>query len=348
MRNYVFTVAFLFFLVKLIGSLFLMIEDVTRLIRVLFTAVYNYWKPEFSDSLRIGRLKFFSYMAITFAFVPFVGLVYGIFRGAYKYRLHKVQIPSSNLPNEFDGFKIIQLSDMHVGSFVDATALEEAFEIVMKQNADLILFTGDLVNNTADETEGFLPVLQKLKAPYGVYSVLGNHDYGDYIEWNSAGAKADNFERLKRVHAEAGWRLLLNENLPVQKNGQEIGLLGVENWGGNLHFKKYGNMEKAYQGSEKYPFKILLSHDPSHWNKEVSMKYTDVDLTLSGHTHGMQFGIEIPGLKWSPVKYLYPQWAGLYKRENQSLYVNRGIGFIGYPGRLGIWPEITLIELKKA
>lgn len=348
MRNYIFTIAFLFFLVKLIGSLFLLVEDLSRLVRVMAMFIYRLVKPDYSESFRLARLKFFSYLAMTFAFVPFVGLIYGIFRGAYKYRIHKVQLPSKNLPDAFDGLKIIQLSDIHIGSFVDSTALKEAFKMVMDQKADLIFFTGDLVNNTADETEGFLPVLQSLKAPLGVFSILGNHDYGDYIEWPSLDAKAENFDKLKKVHQQAGWRLLLNENVEIEKEGQKIGLLGVENWGGNLHFKKYGKMQEAYAGTDVFPFKILLSHDPSHWNKEVSDKYKDIDLTLSGHTHGMQFGIEIPGWKWSPVKYLYPQWAGLYQRENQFLYVNRGLGFIGYPGRLGIWPEITLIELKKA
>ena len=195
-----------------------------------------------------------------------------------------------------------------------------------------------------------LETYKMLKAPYGVYSCLGNHDYGDYKQWESPEHKRQNLEDLKAVHAQSGWRLLMNEHVPIEKDGQKIAVLGIENWGGNLRFPRYGKLENAYAGTEAYPFKILLSHDPSHWDVQVSQeeKYKDIDLTLSGHTHGMQFGIEIPGFKWSPVQYLYKHWAGLYKQDNQHLYVNRGLGFLGYPGRLGIWPEITVIELAKA
>jgi len=266
-------------------------------------------------------------------------------RGAYKYRVHKVKIDSPNLPESFNGFKIVQISDMHTGSFMSTSPIATAFEIISQQKADLILFTGDLVNNVATETDGFIDEYKKLKAPHGVYSVLGNHDYGDYVQWESQTAKYENLEALKKVQADAGWKLLMNEHVALEKNGEKIALLGIENWGGGNYFHKYGKMDLAYKGTEEYKFKILMSHDPSHWDKQVRKEYPDIDLTLSGHTHGMQFGIEIPGFKWSPVQYLYKQWAGLYKQDNQYLYVNRGLGFLGYPGRPGIWPEITVDEL---
>jgi uncharacterized protein len=294
----------------------------------------------------ITRLKFLSYISVGIAAVPFLSLVYGMFRGAFRYTLHEVTVKSPKLPAAFHGLRIVQISDIHTGSFTDNSHLEKAFSIVLDQKPDIIFFTGDLVNNSTDETIGFLDTYKKLNAPMGVYSVFGNHDYGDYIQWDSPEAKAANLEALKKVHADSGWRLLMNEHVALERNGEKIALLGIENWGGSLHFPKYGKMDLAHKGTEEYPFKILLSHDPSHWSKQVKQEYKDVDLTLSGHTHGMQFGIEIPGFKWSPVKYLYPQWAGLYKEGDQYLYVNRGLGFLGYPGRVGIWPEITVMTLE--
>jgi predicted MPP superfamily phosphohydrolase len=334
-------------LCKLIGCTFLLIDDVIRLLRWVLSFFIKTSTDVGESAGGISRLKFLSQVAVTFTVIPAVGFIYGIIRGAYKYRVHHVKVPSANLPQAFDGFRIVQLSDIHTGSFLDNTALSKAFDIVVKQNADLILFTGDLVNNRCDETDDFVEIYKRLKAPYGVFSVLGNHDYGDYVEWGSAEEKQNNFERLKAVQAEAGWRILMNEHVALEKSGEKIALLGIENWGGSLRFPRYGKMSEAHRGTEKYPFKILMSHDPSHWEKQVQPEYPDVDLTLSGHTHGMQLGIEIPGFKWSPVQYIYKQWAGLYKNGKQFLYVNRGLGFLGYPGRLGIWPEITVIELKK-
>jgi len=334
-------------LCKLIGCLFLIIDDVIRLFRWLF-AQFGGKKGQVVDAAQgISRLKFLSQVAVTFTVIPAVGFIYGMVRGAYKYRVHKVKVPSPNIPAEFDGFKIVQLSDIHVGSFMSTDPITKAFDIVMQQNADMIVFTGDLVNNEAKETDGFEEQFSRLKAPYGVYSVLGNHDYGDYVQWDSAEDKIKNLETLKKKHAAFGWKLMMNEHVPIEKNGAKIALLGIENWGGNLRFPRYGKMKNAYEGTEQYPFKILMSHDPSHWDMEVLLEYPDVDLTLSGHTHGMQLGIEIPGLKWSPSQYFYKNWAGLYKQDKQFLYVNRGLGFLGYPGRLGIWPEITVIELQK-
>ena len=220
--------------------------------------------------------------------------------------------------------------------------------LINDQKPDVIFFTGDLVNDRATETHMHMEVLDKINAPMGVFSVLGNHDYGDYVKWDSKEAKQKNLDDLKNVHEKLGWRLLINEHVSLQKDGEEIAILGIENWGANLNFPKYGDMKSAHSGTEKYPVKLLLSHDPSHWSMEVRKVYTDVDITFSGHTHGFQFGIEIPGFKWSPSQYVYKQWAGLYKHNDQHLYVNRGLGFLGYPGRLGISPEITVMELYKS
>jgi predicted MPP superfamily phosphohydrolase len=257
-----------------------------------------------------------------------------------------VQLSFDNLPNGFKGMKILHISDIHSGSFTDKEAVHHGVKEMMGENADIILFTGDLVNDKATEMDEYIDVFNQLKAPMGVYSTLGNHDYGDYVQWPIEGiSKVQNLENLKGVHASLGWRLLMNEHVVLEKNGDQIALLGIENWGAKANFPKHGRMDLAHSGTEKYPFKILMSHDPSHWEAEVKLKYADIDLMLSGHTHGMQFGIEIPGFKWSPVQYVYKQWAGLYEDVKQKLYVNRGFGFIGYPGRVGILPEITVIEL---
>lgn len=349
--RFISSIGLILFVCKLIGCSFLVIDDVIRLFRWIATFFQKAPTPATQESVHhISRLKFLSYVAVTFTVIPAFSFIYGMVRGAYKYRVHKVKVTSPNLPDAFDGFKIVQLSDIHCGSFMSTEPLVKAFNIVLNEKPDIIFFTGDLVNNETSETDPHLATYKMLKAPYGVYSCLGNHDYGDYKQWDSQEAKVQNLKDLKEVHSKSGWRLLMNEHVPIEKDGQKIALLGIENWGGNLRFPRYGKLENAHAGTEDYPFKILLSHDPSHWDVQVSQeaKYKDIDLTLSGHTHGMQFGIEIPGFKWSPVQYFYKHWAGLYKQDNQYLYVNRGLGFLGYPGRLGIWPEITVIELKKA
>jgi uncharacterized protein len=340
--------SFILVVCKLFGISFLLIDDVVRLFRWVATLFTNKTAETTEAVLKISRFKFLSQLAVTFTVIPAIGFIYGVVKGAYRFKVHHVKIPSPNLPEAFNGFKIIQISDIHTGSFTDTSALDKAFDIIMAQGADMILFTGDLVNNTTAETKGFEEVFKKLKAPFGVYSVLGNHDYGDYAQWSSQTEKHKNFEYMKAVHRNAGWRLLMNEHVALEKDGAQIALLGVENWGGNLHFKKYGKLDQAHSGTEHYPFRILMSHDPSHWEQQVRKEYQNVDLTLSGHTHGMQLGIEIPGFRWSPVKYLYKHWAGLYSDGQQYLYVNRGLGFLGYPGRLGIWPEISVLELQKA
>lgn len=346
--RYVAAAGLILVICKLFGISFLIIDDVIRFFRWIYQLIFV--KVQAGEQVNeggISRIKFLSQLAITFTVIPAVSFLYGMIKGAYKYRVHKAEVFSPNLPSVFDGFKIVQVSDIHIGSFLDNAPLKKAFAIVMEQKADVILFTGDLVNNVAEETHGFLEELKSLNAPHGVYSVLGNHDYGDYVSWPTPESKIQNLEALKKIQADSGWKLLMNEHVALEIAGEKIALLGIENWGAQMRFPKYGKMEEAYKGAEQYPFKILMSHDPSHWDNQVRTEYPDIDLTLSGHTHGMQFGIEIPGLKWSPVQYFYKQWAGLYKQDKQHLYVNRGLGFLGYPGRVGIWPEITVIELKK-
>lgn len=348
--RFISSAALILFVCKLIGSSFLLIDDIIRLFRWIGSLFNKAPKHTIEEGAnQISRLKFLSYLAVTFTVIPAVSFLYGMVRGAYKYRVHKVKVSSPNLPEAFEGFKIVQLSDMHCGSFMSPEPLIKAFNIVLDQKPDAIFFTGDLVNNEATETEPHLDAYKMLKAPHGVYSILGNHDYGDYKQWETPEHKTANLEKLKDIQTQAGWRLLMNEHVAIEKDGQKIALLGIENWGGNLRFPRYGKLDNAHASTEDYSYKILLSHDPSHWDVQVSQeaKYNDIDLTLSGHTHGMQFGIEIPGFKWSPVQYIYKHWAGLYKQDNQYLYVNRGLGFLGYPGRLGIWPEITVIELSR-
>ncbi|MEJ7767788.1 MAG: metallophosphoesterase, partial [Chitinophagaceae bacterium] len=274
----------------------------------------------------------------------FGSLVYG-FSNTYNYQVKRVKRSFENLPLGFRGTKIIHISDIHSGSFTDKQAVEKGVDKILKENPDLVLFTGDLVNDRASEMEGYVQVFNRIKAPLGVFSTLGNHDYGDYVKWDSVEAKMNNLTMLKEVHSALGWKLLMNEHTVLEKNGDRIALLGIENWSAKGRFPKYGKMEKAYPGAETLPFKILMSHDPSHWDAQVRTGYPDIDLMVAGHTHGMQFGINLPGLKWSPVQFMYKQWAGLYEKGRQKLYVNPGYGFIGYPGRVGILPEITVIEL---
>ena len=348
-RVYVLPFFILIVISKVIGSLFIVIDDVIRLFRwvgsylIGSTTAATEAIPKNPHS--ISRLKFINQLALGMAALPFAGFIYGMLKGAFDYKIHKVKVVLPNLPSSFNGLRIVQISDIHSGSFVSASPLEHAVKMVNEQKPDVIFFTGDLVNNRSDEVEPFMETLKKLHAPMGIFSTFGNHDYGDYVSWDSMEAKHKNLEDLKAKHAELGWRLLMNEHVPLQKGDDAIALLGIENWGGNLNFPKYGDMKKAHSGTEKYPVKLLLSHDPSHWNKQVKQEYKDVDITFSGHTHGFQFGIEIPGFKWSPSQYVYKQWAGLYSENNQYLYVNRGLGFLGYPGRVGILPEITVMEL---
>lgn len=337
------------FFAKLIAALFFLIDDLRRLFQwAAGKLFYANTELETANTLRndtggISRSVFMTWTGLFFGGGLFATLIYG-FGNKYKYQLKRIPLSYSNLPAGFKGLRVIQISDIHSGSFTDKAAVEKGVDMILAQQPDLILFTGDLVNDKSDEMDDYLELFSRLKAPMGVYSTLGNHDYGDYATWDSDAAKTANLDRLKAIHAEMGWRLLMNEHVELERNGDRIALIGIENWGAKAGFPKYGKLDKAYAGTEQYPFRILMSHDPSHWDAEVRPSYKNIDLMLAGHTHGMQFGIEIPGFRWSPVQYMYKQWAGLYEQDNQKLYVNRGYGFIGYPGRVGILPEITLLE----
>ena len=345
-RTYLFAMIIGLFLAKISGLVFFLVDDLRRGIQWLSGKLFfNNTDMDAVSGDGISRSTFLSWMGIAAGTTLFGSLVYG-FSNQYKYQIKKVKLAFDNLPVSFKGLKIIHISDIHSGSFMDKKAVAHGVEMIMKENADLILFTGDLVNDKATEMENYMDVFSKLKAPMGVFSTLGNHDYGDYVQWPIDGiTKEQNLLNLQKVHADMGWKLLMNEHVVFKKNEDEIALLGIENWSNKARFPKHGRMDLAHAGTEKYPFKILMSHDPSHWDAQVKTDYADVDLMLSGHTHGMQFGVELPGFKWSPVQYVYPQWAGLYEAGKQKLYVNRGFGFIGYPGRVGELPEITVIEL---
>jgi uncharacterized protein len=345
-RTTLFAIVAGLFFSKLIAAIFFLVDDIRRGIQwVAGKLFFSNTEGETQQGDGISRSVFLSWAGFIFGGGLFGTLIHG-FGNKYKYQVKRIPLSFANLPAAFRGLKIIHISDIHSGSFTDKKAVEKGVDKILKEKADLILFTGDLVNNTSDEMEEYMDVFSRLRAPMGVYSTLGNHDYGDYVQWKNPEEKRANLERLKQVHAELGWRLLMNEHVVLEKGGDKIALLGIENWSNKARFPKYGDMSKAYAGSEAYPFKILMSHDPSHWDAQVVPGYSDVDLMLSGHTHGMQFGVEIPGFKWSPVQYVYPQWAGLYEKASQKLYVNRGYGFIGYPGRVGILPEITVLEFS--
>ena len=363
LRTTIFAVVLGLFFAKVIAALFFLIDDIRRGIQWIVgkmsqkTGVENLPQGD-----GISRSVFLSWAGMIAGGGLFGTLING-FGNKYQYQLKRIPLSFSNLPAAFKGLKIVHISDIHSGSLTDKGAVLKGIDKIMEEKPDLILFTGDLVNNTADEMDAYMDVFNKLNAPLGVYSTLGNHDYGDYVTWTDRDEvhikkeeeigkhiwtplQLANLEKLKQIHADLGWRLLMDEHVAIQKDGQSIALLGVQNWSAKARFPKYGNMEKTYAGSGTHPFKILMSHDPSHWDGEIRTKYPDIDLMLSGHTHGMQFGVELPGFKWSPVQYVYEQWAGLYEKDAQKLYVNRGYGFIGYPGRVGILPEITLLELS--
>ncbi len=346
-RSTIFAIIAGLFFAKLVASLFFLIDDVRRMIQwaagKIFFSKTKGGQPQAGET--ISRSVFLSWTGMIMGGGLFGTLIYG-FGNKYKYQVKKVKLSYANLPPAFKGIRIVHISDIHSGSFNNKEAVMKGVYKIMKEQPDIILFTGDLVNNMADEMNDYMDVFNKLNAPLGVYSTLGNHDYGDYVQWETAAEKKANLDRLKQTHADLGWRLLMNEHVVLERGADKIALLGIENWSAKARFPKYGDMKSAHEGTEGYSFKILLSHDPSHWRGEVLESYPNVDLMLSGHTHGMQFGVEIPGLKWSPVQYVYGEWAGLYEKDDQKLYVNPGFGFIGYPGRVGILPEITVLELS--
>jgi uncharacterized protein len=348
-RTYLFATIMGLFLANFVAIIFFLIDDGRRAVE--WVAIKLFSESKAGKALvenGIHRSEILSWMGLGLGGGLFISLVYG-FGNKYNYQLKRVSLTYKNLPKAFDGLKLIHFSDVHSGSFTNKAAVEKGIEKMLEENADLIIFSGDLVNDKASEMTNYMDVFSRLKAPMGVYSTLGNHDYGDYVHWPQNGVtREQNLETLKKIHGTLGWKLMMNEHVTFKRGEDEIALIGIENWSAKSRFPKHGDMARAYAGTEKYPFKILISHDPSHWDAQVITDYPDVDLTLSGHTHGMQFGIEIPGFRWSPVQYVYKNWAGLYANGNQKLYVNRGFGFIGYPGRVGVLPEITVIELKAA
>lgn len=292
-----------------------------------------------------ARNQYWLSFGLTLALFAILLFLYGMLQGKYAYRVIKHQLFFEDLPETFDGFTITQISDVHAGSFTNPKAVQKGIDLINAQQSDVFVFTGDLVNNKAEEIEPWISHFSQIKAPYGQFSVLGNHDYGDYVKWPSAEAKTQNLDKLKNHHQNLGFRLLLDEHIELQKDGEKVVLVGIENWG--IGFGERGDLDKALQNVADEKFKILLSHDPSHWEAQVKNHKTNIHLTLSGHTHGMQFGIEAFGIKWSPVKYRYKHWAGIKKENGSVLNINRGFGFLGFSGRIGIWPEITVIELKK-
>ncbi len=333
---------------KILVLLVMLVDDLRRLFTWLITSLaYGRSSAPDPDGGGIARSVFMKRTALVLGGLSLLGFGFGI-NNRYRYRVRKMKLAFPSLPDGFKGLKIVQISDIHTGSFDNHSAVAHGIQRVMDQQPDIILFTGDLVNNHAEEVDPkYMQIFSRLKAPMGVYSTLGNHDYGDYVQWPSKQAKVDNLEKLKGIHAAMGWRLMMNEHIVLERGNDKIALIGIENWSAKANFPKYGSMSNAYAGlkEKNVPFKILLSHDPSHWHAQVVPEYKEVNLTLSGHTHGMQFGVDSKWLKWSPVQYMYNEWAGLYSDGDQRLYVNRGFGFLGYPGRLGILPEITVLEL---
>lgn len=334
----------LFYVPKFILIAAMFGEDVFRFFEGIYNAIFS--KTNAENTFFHGRRKFIGQLALGVASIPFLSILYGITKGKYNYKVLKYTLFFEDLPSEFDGYKITQISDIHSGSFDQKAKIEYAVDLINEQASDVIMFTGDLVNSKTSEMVPWKSTFSKLHAKDGIFSVLGNHDYGDYLRWPSKEDKAKNFQDMLKLQKEMGFQLLLNESKYIEKNGQRIAVVGVENWGKG--FKQKGDLKKAASEIDPDSFKILLSHDPSHWEYEVIKDKRHYHLTLSGHTHGMQFGIEIPGfIKWSPIKWRYKYWAGLYQEAGQYLNVNRGFGFLAFPGRVGIWPEITVITLKK-
>ena len=332
-----FKIATHLFVTLISGQLVFALVKVLGLLLQLIVSLFNI---QMITSYHIALVAFVIFIAVVIMFID------GIIRGKYAYRVIEQTLYFDDLPQNFDGFKIVQISDIHAGSFNNVKAVQKGINLVLAQSADLFVFTGDLVNNKAEEIKPWIPLFNQIKAPYGQFSILGNHDYGDYIAWKSPSEKQQNLENLKKYHQEIGFKLLLDEHVYLEKGEDKIVLAGVENWG--IGFGERGDLNAALNGTKPQDFKVLLSHDPSHFDAQVKKHPSKINLTLSGHTHGMQFGIELFGIKWSPVKLRYKHWAGLKEEDNRYLYINRGFGFIGFSGRVGIWPEVTLITLRKS
>ena len=328
------------FVTKLVFSSVLLGEDIFRMGSAILHAFLN-------DGFRLPeRSVWVSRSALLLSSIPFFSFIFGVTIGKYNYKIRRTVLYFEDLPDDFHDFNIVQISDIHAGSFDNTKAVKNGINLINSLNADLFVFTGDLVNNKASEILPYLEIFGSIQAGFGKFSILGNHDYGDYIGWENSLEKDKNLELLKKYHRELGFNLLLDQHIRIKKGNDQIALLGIENWGKG--FGQRGNLAKALHGLDQKEFKILLSHDPSHWDAQVRPVYPDIDLMLAGHTHGMQFGVRTEELQWSPVQYIYPEWAGLYREQNQQLYVNVGYGFLGYPGRVGIQPEITIFELRRA
>ena len=341
-RTYVNAGIFVYYISKLPVVLVLLLDDFRRGAQWVMDRVSPVRERDRS------RSRFLSKAALVAGGVPLVTLTYGMVRNAYRYRRFAVDVPIDNLPEGLEGLKIVQISDIHSGSWTRTAPLYDAVEMINREQGDVVVFTGDLVNSRAEEMLPYVDIFKQIRGKHGVYSVLGNHDYGDYVDWPSDAAKDANMQQLYRIHAELGWDLLRDEHRMLEINGHRLGLIGIENWSSVLRFPKYGHLEVAAAGTQDCDCRVLLSHDPTSWDALVRPEFPDIDLTLSGHTHGFQFGVEIPFFKWSPSQYVYEQWAGLYRRGKQFLYVNRGLGFLGYPGRVGILPEVTVLTLRRA
>ena len=345
-RGAMMALGFVNYVPKLFTTLFLLATDTLGILQWTFKKfVARREKRQFAGK-PIKRSEFISKMAVASAGIPFALMGFGIVKGAHDYEVRRSKIVLPNLPKAFHGVKLAQISDIHSGSFFNKTAVKGGVDLLLQEKPDIAFFTGDLVNNETRELNQYFDIFNKVEAPLGVYSVTGNHDYGMYSKWPSKEAKDKNFRDFIEAHKRLGYDLLLNEHRKIIVDGESIAVLGVENWGTG-RFPKFGKLDKALEGTEEFPVKILMSHDPSHWDAQVKGK-TDIDLMLAGHTHGMQFGVEIGDFRWSPIKYGYKQWADLYQEQEQYLYVNRGYGYLGYPGRVGITPEITIIELLRA
>ena len=346
-RQWVITIVVIVYSSKLLTLLVIFIDDIQintrRLVRYLKTR-----SVEKIPGKPITRSEFFDKTAIAAGLVPFASMVTGIVSGATNYKVIRQTVYLPNLPKAFDGIRIGQISDIHAGTLFDKTAVRGGVELMMREKTDVIFFTGDLVNYQTDEVDDYISIFEKVKAPLGVFSTTGNHDYGNYRKWSTPQAKSKNIQDLLTAHKLLGYDLLMNEHRFLESGGDRIAIIGIENWGvGPAHrFPKYGKLAEAYAGTEEAPVRILLSHDPSHWDAQIRPEFPDVDITLAGHTHGFQLGIEVGDFKWSPSQYIYKQWAGLYQEGKQYLYVNRGFGTIGYPGRVGMPPELTVLELK--
>lgn len=345
LRTIIFSAFIMNYLPKLVFLVFVFADDLYRLGQVI-AGYFRSSEVSAPEGKGISRSDFILKSGILVGSIPLMATFYGIVKGAYDYKVRQVNVKLPHLPDAFDGLRIVQISDIHCGSFYNKEAVERGVQMIMDEQPDVIFFTGDLVNERAEEMDAYKDVFSRLKAPMGVFSVLGNHDYGDYAKWDREEDKVRNREKIRAVQKEMGWDLLMNENRVLKRGNAEIAVIGVENWG--LGFHQHGDLHKAYKGAEKSAVKLLLSHDPSHWDAQVRTDYPDIDIQFAGHTHGMQMGIEVGNIKWSPAGWRYKQWGGLYQQKNQYIYVNRGFGFVGFPGRIGMPPEITVLHLRQA